>query len=150
METVPQHLQPAVAQSLALWHQMVATKDFSRLTSIVHPQAVFRSPIANSPYAPAQALMLVLTTVIQVFENFTYHRQFASDDGLNVVLEFSAQVDGKNLKGIDMVRFNADGQIEEFEVMVRPLNALQALGAQMAARLSDKMPAFKVAPTPVA
>lgn len=144
MTASPRNVQPAVAQSLDKWHAMVASKDFSDLASIVHPDAVFRSPIANSPYAPAQALILVLSTVIQVFQDFTYHRQLVSDDGLNVVLEFSAHVDGKNLKGIDMIRFNAQGQIEEFEVMVRPLNALQALGAQMAARLSDKMPAFKV------
>lgn len=141
---IPQNLQPAVAQSLQRWHDMLERKDFSQLSEIVHPEAMFRSPIANTPYAPAQALILVLTTVIQVFENFSYHRQLASGDGLNVVLEFSAQVDGKNLKGIDLIRFNSEGQIVEFEVMARPLNALQALGAQMAARLSDKMPAFKV------
>ena len=144
MSTMPHNLHPKVAASLQRWHEMLERKDFGQLAQIVHPDAVFRSPIANTPYAPAQALILVLTTVIQVFENFTYHRQLASDDGLNVVLEFSAQVDGKNLKGIDLIRFNADGLIEEFEVMVRPLNGLQALGAQMAARLSDKMPAFKV------
>lgn len=144
MSNTPQNAHPAVAQSLERWHRMVAQKDFSELASIVHPDAVFRSPIANTPYAPAQALILVLSTVIQVFQDFTYHRQWVSDDGVNVVLEFSATVDDKKIKGIDMIRFNAQGQIMEFEVMVRPLNGLQALGAQMAARLSDKMPAFKV------
>lgn len=143
MTEAPKNIHPAVARSLDTWHHMVASRDLSNLLSIVHPDAVFRSPMANTAYTSAPALMLALSTVIQVFEDFTYHRQLASDDGLNIVLEFSARVGDKQLKGIDLVRFNQQGQITEFEVMVRPLSGLQALGAEMGARLGDKLPAFK-------
>ncbi|PQV49893.1 hypothetical protein B0G83_106182 [Paraburkholderia sp. BL21I4N1] len=54
-----------------------------------------------------------------------------------MVLEFSAEVDGKSLKGIDMLRFDEHGKIEEFEVMVRPMSGLQALSAQMGAQLAS-------------
>jgi len=144
MSQAPRNLNPEVARALEHWHQMVAKGDLRELSTIVHPEAVFRSPMAHSPYGPAPALILVLTTVVQVFENFAYHRQLASDDGLNVVLEFSANVGDKKLKGIDFIRFNDKGQIVEFEVMVRPMSGLQALGSEMARRLSEKMPAFKV------
>ena len=143
MTEAPKNIHPAVARSLDTWHHMVASRDLSNLLSIVHPDAVFRSPMANTAYTSAPALMLALSTVIQVFEDFTYHRQLATDDGLNIVLEFSARVGDKRLKGIDRVRFNEQGQITEFEVMVRPLSGLQALGAEMGARLGDKLPAFK-------
>lgn len=143
MTETPKNIHPAVARSLDTWHRMVASRDLSNLLSIVHPDAVFRSPMANTAYSSASALMLALSTVIQVFEDFTYHRQLATDDGLNIVLEFSARVGDKQLKGIDLVRFNEQGQITEFEVMVRPLSGLQALGAEMGARLGDKLPAFK-------
>lgn len=143
MTEAPKNIHPAVARSLDTWHHMVASRDLSNLPSIVHPDAVFRSPMANTAYTSAPALMLALSTVIQVFEDFTYHRQLATDDGLNIVLEFSARVGDKQLKGIDLVRFNEAGQITEFEVMVRPLSGLQALGAEMGARLGDKLPAFK-------
>lgn len=143
MTEAPKNIHPAVARSLDTWHHMVASRDLSNLLSIVHPDAVFRSPLANTAYTSAPALMLALSTVIQVFEDFTYHRQLATDDGLNIVLEFSARVGDKQLKGIDLVRFNEQGQITEFEVMVRPLSGLQALGAEMGARLGDKLPAFK-------
>jgi len=143
MTAAPKNIHPVVARSLETWHHMVASRDLSNLPSIVHPDAVFRSPMANTPYASAPALQLALSTVIQVFEDFTYHRQLATDDGLNIVLEFSARVGDKQLKGIDLVRFNEQGQIIEFEVMVRPLSGLQALGAEMGARLGDKLPAFK-------
>jgi hypothetical protein len=143
MMQAPAHLHPAVARSLDAWHTLVERKDLGALETIVHPDAVFRSPMAFKPYGPAPALLLVLRTVITIFQNFTYHRQFASEDGLNVVLEFSAEVDGKQLKGIDMIRFDESGLIVEFEVMVRPFNALQALGTAMGARLGQMLPGFK-------
>jgi hypothetical protein len=139
----PKNAHPAVARSLDLWHWMIACNDLGDLPAIVHPDAVFRSPMANTAYAPAPALILVLSTVTQVFENFAYHRQLASDDGLDVVLEFSANVGDRKLKGIDFIRFDEQGRIVEFEVMVRPLSGLQALGAAMGQRLADKLPAFK-------
>jgi len=61
-----------------------------------------------------------------------------------LVLEFSANVNGKALKGIDLIQFDAQGLITEFEVMVRPLSGLQALGAEMGARLAAHLPAHKM------
>ncbi|NHV30286.1 nuclear transport factor 2 family protein [Burkholderia sp. D-99] len=144
MMNAPTHVHPAVAKSLDAWHVMIENKDFGTLESIVHPDAVFRSPMAFKPYGPAPALLMALRTVITILENFTYHRQFVTDDGLSVVLEFNASVGDKALKGIDMIRFDDEGRIVEFEVMIRPFNALQALGAEMGARLGQQLPAFKV------
>lgn len=144
MSPPPKSIHPAVARSLDLWHQMIAKNDLGELHTIVHPDAVLRSPMAASAYTPAAALILALSAVIEVFENFAYHRQLTSDDGLNVVLEFSANIGDKELKGIDLIRFNEQGQIEEFEVMIRPMSGLQALGVEMGKRVADKLPAFKV------
>jgi hypothetical protein len=143
MTATPENLTPAVAQSLSTWHRLIETRDLSDLASIVHPDAEFRSPMAFKPYRSREAVILILSTVITIFENFTYHRAFADNDGQNVVLAFSADVGGKSLKGIDMVRFDEDGLITDFEVMIRPLNGLQALGAEMGARLAQYLPAYK-------
>ena len=132
----PPALHPAAARSLALWHDVVARRDVGPLRTILHPQAVFHSPMAHTPYPGAAAVMLILSNVVQVFEDFAYHRQLVSDDGLSVVLEFSARVGERELKGIDLVRFDTDGLIVDFEVMVRPMSGLQALGDQMARRLA--------------
>ena len=137
------NLNPQVAASLALWHEMVAQQDLGRLPSILRDDAVFRSPMAFKPYRSREAVILILSTVITIFENFTYHRQFASEDGLSVVLEFSADVGDKSLKGIDMIRFDEDGLITDFEVMMRPMNGVQALAAEIGARLGALLPAFK-------
>ena len=122
---------------------MIAANDLSGLPALLHPDATFRSPMAFTPYASAKAVNLILTTVIGVFEDFEYHRELATDDGLNAVLEFSARVGAKQLKGIDLIRFDADGKIVDFEVMVRPLSGLQALGEQMGQRIGPLLAAFK-------
>jgi hypothetical protein len=137
------HLQSQAAATLQRWHQFVAARDLSALPELLHPQAVFRSPMAHKPYPGAQAVNLILNTVLKVFEDFAYHRELASADGLNVVLEFSARVGERELKGIDMIRFDETGKIVEFEVMVRPMSGLQALGAEMAQRLAPFLAAAK-------
>ena len=138
-----QTLNPKASASLAKWHDMVARRDLSELGAIVHPSATFRSPMAFKPYQSSDAVMLILRTVMTVFEDFTYHREFVSSDGRSVVLEFSARVGERSLKGVDVIAFGADGLITDFEVMVRPLNGLQALGEQMGARLAAFLPQYK-------
>ena len=90
-------LPPAVATTLRKWHEMVAQRDLGQLGALLHPDAVFRSPMAYKPYASAQAVSLILNTVMGVFHDFVYHRQLATDDGQSVVLEFSAKVGDKAL-----------------------------------------------------
>jgi len=136
-------LNQNAAASMQKWHHMIASGDLSGLMEILHPQAVFRSPMAHQPYHSAMAVNLILTTVSGVFQDFAYHREFVDADGQSVVLEFSARVGDKQLKGIDMIRFDDAGNITDFEVMVRPMSGLQALGQEMGARLAQYLPAYK-------
>ncbi|MBY8934626.1 hypothetical protein PS619_04951 [Pseudomonas fluorescens] len=137
------NLQANVAESLKQWHEMIRTGNLSGLPSLLDPQAVFRSPMAHTPYPGAPIVSMILNTVFEVFEDFTYHRELATADGLNVILEFSAKVGSKELKGIDMIRFDERGKIVEFEVMVRPLSGLQALGEEMGRRLGAYLASAK-------
>ena len=127
-------------QSLEIWHQMVQAGDLSNLNELLADDVVFRSPVAYKPYEGKQVVFFILTNVIQVFQDFTYHREFYTEDGENVVLEFSANVSGKSLKGIDMIRFNEQGKIIDFEVMIRPMSGLAALAEQMGARFAKFQP----------
>lgn len=130
-------LSPGAAHTLKRWHTMLATADLKDLPELLAPDAVFRSPMAHTPYPGGAVVSMILNTVFTVFEDFHYHRKLASADGHNVVLEFSARVGDKQLKGIDLIRFNEEGKIIEFEVMVRPLSGLQALGEEMGRRLAS-------------
>jgi SnoaL-like domain len=127
-------LSPATQKSLAQWYAMIAKEDLSNLASIVAEKAIFRSPMAYPPYPTRDVVCLVLQTAASVFEDFVYHREFVAGPN-DVVLEFSARVGSKQLKGVDIIRFDEAGRIAEFEVMVRPANALMALGHAMGARI---------------
>lgn len=136
------HLNAAAAKSLAIWHEIVASRGMARLKEIVHPDAVFRSPMAHKPYKGAEALFAVLSAVMEVFENFRYHRTFVAEDGTSAALEFSAVVNGRELKGADFIAFDENGLITEFEVMVRPMSGLAALGEEMGKRVGMALAQF--------
>ena len=42
-------LQAPAAETLAQWHGLLANGDLSGLPGLLHPQAVFRSPMAHKP-----------------------------------------------------------------------------------------------------
>ena len=125
---------PAIAASLTRWRQAVAAKDLRELSSLLHSDVILRSPIGFKPCQGAQEVAQILTTVSEVLSNFQYQREFVSGEGHSVALEFSASIGDKQLKGMDVLRFAENGTITELEILVRPFNALQALGAAMAKR----------------
>jgi hypothetical protein len=127
-------LNAKAEQTLQAWHRMVAAGDLGQVATLCAPDAVFRSPVAFTPYQGADLVAAFLQQAVHTFSDFRYHRTFVGGDR-DVVLEFSAKVGDKALKGIDMIRFDEDGRIAEFEVMVRPASGLQALGAEMARRM---------------
>ena len=127
-------LHTKAEQTLNAWHRMVAAADLSQVISLCAPDAVFRSPVAFTPYRGADLVAAFLQQAVQAFSDFRYHRTFVSGES-DVVLEFSATVGDKTLKGIDMIHFDDEGRIADFEVMVRPASGLQALGAEMARRM---------------
>ncbi len=118
---------------LERWHQMVADKDLVALSDFLSDDIEFHSPFVWSPKVGKPAAFFILMNVIEIFQDFTYHREWV--DGDNMALEFSAHTNGKSLKGMDLIHWPIGGQIEKFEVLIRPANALMALGEQMSARL---------------
>lgn len=122
---------------------MLAQGDLGALPELLDSKVVFRSPMAHTPYPGAPVVSTILNTVFKVFSDFAYHRQLVTADGLSVVLEFSARVGERQIKGIDLIRFDEAGKIVEFEVMVRPMSGLQALGEEMARRLAPYLAASK-------
>lgn len=132
----------AARQTLATWHEILHTRDLARLPAIIHPDALFRSPAFFKPYHGRDALVLILSTVLDLFEDFTYHREFITDDETSAVLEFSARIGERQIDGADFIAFDAEGLITEFKVMVRPMTSLETLAAAMKARIAEKLAAL--------
>jgi len=128
----------AQPDGLTKWHRFVSEKDIQALAEALADDVLFRSPVLWKPKEGKATALLYLSSAARVLEDFTYQRQFVGDNA--VVLEFSAHVGTLSVKGVDIIQFNAAGQIVDFEVMVRPANGLQALGAAMAQQLASADP----------
>ena len=135
-------LAPLPQRTLDGWHRFVASGDQGLLASLLSEYIVFRSPFVQSPIPGRPATLLVLTTVAQIFENFTYHRTFIAGPH-DAPLEFAANIGKWQLKGIDLIKFNDAGEMIEFEVMIRPIKALAALGEEMGNRIGPQLNLLK-------
>lgn len=121
-------------QTLALWHQFVETPKAEILHEILADNVQFHSPFVWKPKDGKAITMQILLTVTQVFQNFRYVREIIEDK--NFCLEFEANIGDLTLRGVDLIQLDADRKIIDFEVMIRPANALQTLGMEMGKRLN--------------
>jgi len=114
----------------------IETKDLDAAVALLREDVVFRSPVVFTPYEGREALRQILAAVIDVFEDFRYVREIGADGAPDHALVFEARVGDKQLQGCDFIHFDADGAIDEFTVMVRPMQAMLALAEAMKARLA--------------
>ncbi|PLR21909.1 hypothetical protein SGCZBJ_20290 [Caulobacter zeae] len=129
-------------QTLQAWHDLLEKREFDRLRPLAAETVVFRSPAFFTPYPGVEPLVHIIATVNTIFEEFAYHREFWTEGFDAVVLEFSARIGDKALKGIDIISFDESGRITEFEVMIRPANAAVAVGEAMAAKAGPGLKAL--------
>jgi predicted SnoaL-like aldol condensation-catalyzing enzyme len=118
---------------IAAWHAYMQGE--GDLAALLAEDAVFHSPVVHTPQAGKAKVMAYLGAAAVVLgnESFRYVRELI--DGDDVCLEFTAEIDGIQINGIDLIRFDADGKIIDFKVMVRPLKAVNKLWELMAAQL---------------
>lgn len=117
------------------WHEIVATKDPAAVDDFLAEDAVFRSPAVHTPQVGrATAAAYLRAALVVLGPGLRYEREWYGED--SAVLEFVTVVGGKDVHGVDMLRWGADGRVVEFTVMVRPLRGLQVLVEEMGAELT--------------
>ena len=121
---------------LKRWHEVVSSGSSpAALAAIIREDAVFHSPVVHSPQTGRALVVAYLAAAGQTLGNdsFTYVRELV--DGDNAMLEFTTEMDGIHVNGVDIIRFDEEGLIADFKVMVRPLKAVNKVWEQMAAML---------------
>jgi ketosteroid isomerase-like protein len=121
----------ATPPALATWHRLVRSQDAAGLRALVADDAVFHSPVVHTPQRGKALVVAYLGAAFQVFFNdsFRYVREVVGES--EAVLEFEVTLDGIQVNGVDMIRWNADGQITDFKVMLRPLKAVNLIHQKM-------------------
>ncbi len=118
-------------ETLRTWHRVVKEKDMAALDGLLADDVVFHSPVVHSPQEGKALTKLYLSAAAMVLinESFTYVREVIGES--DAMLEFTVEVQGIHVNGVDMIRWNEDGQIVDFKVMVRPLKAINLLHGLM-------------------
>ena len=123
---------------LKKWHEGLISKDPKLLDEILDESCVFTSPIVFKPIQGKEMSKLYLMGAGQTFDmdRFEYVRELV--DGLDSVLEFETYIGDISVNGVDIIRWNDEGKIIDFKVMIRPLQAIGALQKKMSEAL-DKL-----------
>lgn len=115
----------------------IEAHDLDAVEDLLADDVVFRSPVAFKPYPGKPITAAILRAVAEVFQDFHYVREIRDPGGVEHALVFEATVDGLDITGCDFLRYDADGRIADFMVMVRPLRAAEALAREMGARFEQ-------------
>lgn len=126
--------------TVSKWHAMLEAQEIARLDDLLADDVVFHSPVVHTPQRGKAITTLYLTAAYQVLlgSGFRYVREVEGD--FDAILEFVAEIDGIHVNGVDMMHWNAEGKIDDFKVMVRPLKAVNLLHGLMARMLEQLGP----------
>lgn len=129
------------------WHAHLRGDLEGGLDSILHPDVVFLSPVVFTPQRGIDVTKLYLQAAGGTLGgdgpasgaesdgggSFGYTKEIRQ--GHHAMLEFETSMDGKHVNGVDIISCDDDGMITEFKVMIRPLQAVNAVHASMKAML---------------
>lgn len=119
------------------FRKAVEDRDEAAIQALLADDVVFTSPVAFKPYAGKPITAAILRGVLRVFENFRYVREIHDSEAGLHALEFETGIvgaPGVTVNGCDFIHVNADGLIDDFKVMVRPLSGATALSEAMGAQ----------------
>ncbi len=113
----------------------VEARDLDALAATFADQATLHSPAVYEPYVGRPSIQALLGVLLEVFDDFRYTDDFEAADGTRALL-FEARVGDRLLQGIDVLRFDENGQVTDLTVMIRPQTGLEALARAVAPRLA--------------
>ena len=124
--------------TLSTWHELVQSRNTRGLGSLLADNVVFLSPVVHTPQVGKAITIQYLSAAFHVFfnESFKYVREVTGPS--DAVLEFQVEIDGISVNGVDMLKWDGEGRIVEFKVMIRPLKAINLIHQKMAAMLQAR------------
>ena len=123
--------------ALDRWYDYMKSHDHKALWDLLHPDAVFESPVVHAPQRGREITFKYLAGAEKVLggAGFKYVGEWLSEKG--AVLEFEREIEGIKINGVDIITFSDDGRlITHFKVMVRPLKAINLLHRLMGEQLA--------------
>ncbi len=104
----------------------VEALDLDATMASLSPRVRLHSPIGDEPFEGRDAVRVLFAILFRTFVDLRFVATYVSDDGAEL-LHFRWRLGERQVEGVDMMRFDADGLIEDYRVMIRPLPAVLAL-----------------------
>jgi len=141
-----------IETTIAKWHQHLRGELPGGLDELLHDDVVFSSPVVFTPQRGKAVTKMYLEAAgatlgdaprpevdggptPAVGGKFHYVSEVMS--GNRAVLEFETELDGKYVNGVDLITCDDDGKIVDFKVMIRPLQAINAVHDAMRTMLEQ-------------
>jgi hypothetical protein len=146
----------AIETTIARWHQCLRGELPGGLDELLHEDCVFSSPVVFTPQRGREITKMYLQAAgatlgggagpdgaaekgrddaAMVGPKFRYVGEVMGAN--RAVLEFETEMGGKYVNGVDIITCDDDGKIVEFKVMIRPLQAINAVHDAMRAMLEQ-------------
>ena len=121
--------------TLSKWHELLRTRNTKGLESLLADDVVFYSPVVHAPQVGKAITLQYLNAAFHVFFNdsFRYVREVTGPS--DAMLEFQVEIDGISVNGVDILKWDEEGKIVEFKVLIRPLKAINLIHEKMAVML---------------
>ena len=129
-------LSPTTPPVIERWLEVIESGKTDQLDDMLAEDAVFYSPAVFSPQRGRALTAAYLRAAERMFAGTGFHYVDKWFGTRSAVLEFAAEFDGLTVEGIDMIRWDDDGKITSFKVMIRPFKALQGVIGKMAELLA--------------
>lgn len=111
--------------------------DHAALVATMAPDIVLRSPIVDVPFEGREEAAELFAVLLEVFEEITYLADVPAGD-LHV-FAFRVKISGKQVEGVDLVRFNERDEASEFTVFLRPLDGIATFSAAVGPAVAKRL-----------
>jgi SnoaL-like domain len=130
------------------FRRAVEARELERVGELLAEDVVLHSPIAFRPYRGREMVATIINLVASILEDFTFQREIGAESDDHHALVFGARIGDLSIQGCDFLHTDANGLIDEFTVMLRPLRAVQAFEEQMRVRFAAAVAATPQSPEP--
>jgi hypothetical protein len=110
-------------------------RDHDALVEALSPDVVLWSPIFEVPFTGRDEVGDLFAVLMDELWPLTYLNEIPGDPH---VLHFTADVGGKRLEGVDLLRLDEDGRVTDITVFLRPFPAVAAFLSDTGPKLADK------------
>jgi hypothetical protein len=124
---------------LAQWHPVVQDRDLTGLEKLLASDVTMGAPPYWDKLSGRPLVHHLLGLIIHTIDDFTYHREWHDDarGRGEIALEFHGHVGELDLQGLDLITLNERGEIQNLDVLIRPMNALEALRDVIAPQMAE-------------